>query len=77
MVVKLLRTYSGGEVGRSSQPAVAGQAEPEHPAPPLTLAPADESVGPQGFGQALNSSDAEPVLTTPEVERKVAVPTSL
>ncbi|GAB3857453.1 YcnI family protein [Nocardioides maradonensis] len=43
VVFKVLQTYSDGEVARWIQPTVAGQAEPEHPAPTLTLAPAGES----------------------------------
>ncbi|HJQ06523.1 MAG TPA: YcnI family protein [Nocardioides sp.] len=43
VVFKVLQTHSDGEVARWIQPAVEGQAEPEHPAPTLTLTPAGES----------------------------------
>ena len=40
LVFKVLQTYSDGTVVRWIDPVVAGQAEPDHPAPVLSLAPA-------------------------------------
>jgi uncharacterized protein YcnI len=38
---KALQTYSNGDVVRWIQPSVAGQVEPDHPAPTVTIVPAD------------------------------------
>jgi uncharacterized protein YcnI len=55
LVFKVLQTYSDGTVVRWIDPTVAGQAEPEHPAPVLNLAvpaPAGASAGPVAVGPA-------------------------
>ncbi len=41
LVMPTIQTYDNGDVVNWNQPTVAGQAEPEHPAPSLTLAAAD------------------------------------
>jgi uncharacterized protein YcnI len=47
MVFKALQTYSNGEIVRWIDEAAAGStAEPEHPAPTLTLTPASDSATP-------------------------------
>lgn len=56
VVFKVLQTYSDGEVARWIQPAVAGQGEPEHPAPTLTLTPAGESSTQAAVGDGSSSS---------------------
>lgn len=43
MVFKALQTYSDGSVVRWIDPRVAGQDEPAHPAPVLTLTPSDSA----------------------------------
>lgn len=50
LVLKTLQTYSDKEVVRWIEPPVAGQEEPEHPAPVLRLSAAseDEHGGPAG-----------------------------
>jgi hypothetical protein len=40
LVMPTVQTYDNGDVVNWNQPTVAGQAEPEHPAPNLTLADA-------------------------------------
>jgi hypothetical protein len=44
LVFKALQTYDNGEVVRWIDTPAPGAAEPEHPAPVLTLTPADVSV---------------------------------
>jgi uncharacterized protein YcnI len=44
MTFKALQTYSDGSVVRWIEPTAAGGAEPEHPAPVLTLQPADQGA---------------------------------
>jgi periplasmic copper chaperone A len=46
MVFKVLQTYSDGNVSRWIEEPAAGQAEPEHPAPVLTLTAASGSPTP-------------------------------
>jgi uncharacterized protein YcnI len=41
LVMPAVQTYDNGDVVNWNQPTVAGQAEPEHPAPNLTLADAN------------------------------------
>jgi uncharacterized protein YcnI len=43
LVMPAVQTYDNGDVVNWNQPTVAGQAEPEHPAPNLTLA-ADDTI---------------------------------
>ena len=43
LVFKALQTYSDGSVVRWIEVPKAGEAEPEHPAPVLTITPADDS----------------------------------
>lgn len=45
MVLKAVQTYSSAEVVRWIEPPVAGQEEPEHPAPVLRLSAADDHHG--------------------------------
>jgi uncharacterized protein YcnI len=45
-----VQTYSDGSVVRWDQPVVAGKAEPEHPAPRLTLTPTAASAANGGAG---------------------------
>jgi periplasmic copper chaperone A len=69
LVFKVLQTYSDGTVVRWIDPVVAGQAEPEHPAPVLSLAAAGAEGGaatpsgpaPVAGARAGSSSDAVPV----------------
>lgn len=58
VVFKVLQTYSDGEVARWIQPTVAGQAEPEHPAPTLTLTPAGETATTAADGSPQSSGDS-------------------
>jgi uncharacterized protein YcnI len=44
LVFKVLQTYSDGEVARWIDPPAAGQAEPEHPAPVVTLTAAGDTT---------------------------------
>jgi uncharacterized protein YcnI len=49
LVMPAVQTYDNGDVVNWNQPTVAGQEEPEHPAPHLALAPAgadDDAVAP-------------------------------
>jgi len=46
LVMPAVQTYDNGDVVNWNQPTVAGQAEPEHPAPNLTLAAADTTATP-------------------------------
>jgi uncharacterized protein YcnI len=46
LVMPAVQTYDNGDVVNWNQPTVAGQAEPEHPAPNLTLAAADTADTP-------------------------------
>ena len=61
LTFKALQTYSDGTVVRWIQPSVAGQAEPENPAPVLRLtaaADADATTGTDtGAGSAVKGSD--------------------
>jgi periplasmic copper chaperone A len=58
MVFKTLQTYSDGTVVRwIDQPAAAGQPEPEHPAPVLTLLPASADPASASAGSESDGSD--------------------
>src|SRR5207248_1577789 len=65
LVMPAVQTYDNGDVVRWNQPTVDGQAEPDHPAPHLTLAavgdgdadPAAASTGSPTSG-ATNGSDS-------------------
>lgn len=46
LVMPAVQTYDNGQVVNWNQPTVAGQPEPEHPAPHLALAAAGSSDGP-------------------------------
>jgi uncharacterized protein YcnI len=46
LVMPAVQTYDNGDVVNWNQPTVAGQAEPEHPAPNLTLAADDTTASP-------------------------------
>ena len=56
LTFKALQTYSDGDVVRWIETASPGQAEPEHPAPVLTLTPASEGGG-DAAGGSSDSSD--------------------
>jgi uncharacterized protein YcnI len=45
LVMPAIQTYANGDVINWDQPTVAGQAEPEHPAPNLALAPVGSADG--------------------------------
>jgi uncharacterized protein YcnI len=47
LVMPAVQTYDNGDVVNWNQPTVAGQAEPEHPVPNLTLAADDTTAAPQ------------------------------
>ena len=51
---KVLQTYSDGEVARWIDPTVAGQAEPEHPAPTLTIGAGDAATAATASDTASN-----------------------
>jgi uncharacterized protein YcnI len=46
LVMPAVQTYDNGDVVNWNQPTVAGQAEPEHPAPNLALAADDTTASP-------------------------------
>ncbi|MGW1772032.1 YcnI family copper-binding membrane protein [Streptomyces sp. NPDC002104] len=58
IVLKALQTYSSSEVVRWIDPPVAGQEEPEHPAPVLKLSAAADDH--HGVAAASNAPSAEP-----------------
>jgi uncharacterized protein YcnI len=60
LVMPAVQTYDNGDVVNWNQPTVAGQDEPEHPAPHLALAPAgaDDAVAP-----VADASTAAPATT--------------
>ncbi|HVW43413.1 MAG TPA: YcnI family protein [Amycolatopsis sp.] len=59
LVMPAVQTYDNGDVVKWDQQTVAGQAEPEHPAPSLTLAAAESGSGaaPAAPAAATSSSD--------------------
>jgi uncharacterized protein YcnI len=70
VVFKALQTYSDGSVVRWIQPTVAGQPEPDHPAPVLTLTPtAPGGTATAGAGNAVGDS-AEATPAQPIIERQ-------
>ena len=73
LTFKALQTYSDGSVVRwIDPPAAAGQPEPEHPAPTLTLVPAsDDGTAESPAGSA--SDDGDGTATTALVLSIVAV----
>lgn len=65
VVFKALQYYSDGSVVRWIQPAVAGQEEPEHPAPTLTITPAASGESTSApAGSATGSASAAGADTT-------------
>ncbi|MGH3934254.1 MAG: YcnI family protein [Pseudonocardiaceae bacterium] len=62
LVFKALQTYDNGEVVRWIDTAPPGAAEPEHPAPVLTLTPADTTVTTATTSGDLDSSNTEGVV---------------
>jgi uncharacterized protein YcnI len=64
LTFKALQTYSDGEVVRWIETAEPGQAEPEHPAPVLVLAPASESADAAGGGSSDSSDSSDTVART-------------
>jgi uncharacterized protein YcnI len=67
LVFKALQTYADGQVVRWIESAEQGQAEPEHPAPVLTLQPAaaTQPGAAQGAGQGAEAaSPANPTSTS-------------
>jgi uncharacterized protein YcnI len=58
LTFKALQTYSNGEVVRWIEPTVAGQQEPEHPAPVLKVAPATEEPSTSTPGTTAEADDA-------------------
>jgi periplasmic copper chaperone A len=72
LVLKVLQTYSDGTVVRWIDATVAGQAEPEHPAPVLTLT----AAGAEGAGTAPAPS-AAPAAPAATAKSSNAVPIGL
>ena len=68
LVFKALQTYSDHSVVRWIDPTVAGQAEPEHPAPVLTITPSPTPATAPVTGEQTTAA-ATPAATT-VVERK-------
>ncbi|MGH3836494.1 MAG: YcnI family protein [Pseudonocardiaceae bacterium] len=58
LVFKALQTYDNGEVVRWIDTAPPGAAEPEHPAPVLTLTPADTSPAASASSATVTTSGA-------------------
>jgi len=58
VVFKALQTYSDGTVVRWIEESAAGQPEPEHPAPVLTLTPASETTDSHGATTSTAASTA-------------------
>ena len=56
LVMPAVQTYDNGQVVNWNQPTVAGQAEPEHPAPHLTLA----AAGSDGAAVVANATSSTP-----------------
>jgi hypothetical protein len=57
MEFKALQTYSNGDIVRWIDPSTPGQAEPEHPAPVLTLAPAGAATSDPTPATSASSGD--------------------
>ena len=75
LTFKTLQTYSDGTVVRwIDPPAPAGQPEPEHPAPTLTLLPASDKAGdPAGTGTATSDPGSDGRTTIALVVSVVAL----
>jgi len=58
VVFKALQTYSNGDVVRWIDPTVAGQPEPDHPAPVLTLTPAADATASASSTSAADGDDS-------------------
>jgi uncharacterized protein YcnI len=71
LVFKAIQTYSDGTVVRWIDPVVAGQAEPDHPAPVLSLAAAGAD------GAAATPSGAAPAAAAPTASSSDALPVTL
>ena len=65
LVFPALQTYANGEVVRWIEEAEEGAAEPEHPAPVLALAPAEESE--DAAAAPASDVDTEPVASSQDV----------
>ena len=59
LAFKALQTYSNGEVARWIELPGAGGAEPEHPAPMLTVAPPEATTADAGPADAGSETEAE------------------
>ncbi|MFT4286155.1 YcnI family protein [Nocardioides sp.] len=73
VVFKALQTYSDGSVVRWIEEAADGQAEPEHPAPVLTLTPASETTASTTDDDNDGDSDSKAPLILSIVALVVAV----
>jgi hypothetical protein len=58
LVLPTIQTYDDGKESAWIEPAVGGQAEPENPAPVLTLTGADTADGGSGNGDTSSAADA-------------------
>jgi uncharacterized protein YcnI len=78
IVFKALQTYSDGDVVRWIEEPVAGQPEPEHPAPVLRLTKAAEAAG-AASGAAATAVNAAPArsATDPDGETGWALPVAI
>lgn len=74
LTFKALQTYSDGTVVRwIDPPTAAGQPEPEHPAPVLTLLPASDDSASASTGSGSGSGDSDGTATTALVLSIVAL----
>jgi periplasmic copper chaperone A len=65
VVFKAIQTYSNGDVVRWIDLPQAGQPEPEHPAPVLTLTPAGADAGTAADSSGAPGAQADPAASDP------------